>query len=877
MLQPKEYQKRALGILKRYLLKTKAFNDAALAFAAETQEEDVWGRMVPYSPVPQLGKLPYVCIRIPTGGGKTLMAASALGSLAEFVERSRPVVLWLAPSGAIVEQTLQGLQNPQHPYRAALEQSLGQSVTVVDVAGALRLSVSDVQGGVVIVSTIQAFRREEEGDLNVYKQNGNLQAHFQNLEPGQVSRLEVYQTDTGATSTPIPSLANLLRLHNPIVIVDEAHNARTPLSFDTLARLSPSVIVEWTATPAQDSNLLYSVSASELAAENMIKLPVLLETRSKREDVLTQAVAQQKVLENMAREEEATTGEYLRPIVLIQADANRGAEPWTPEVVKKALMDDHGIPENQIALATSQHKDLDGVDLSVRSCPIRYVITVQALREGWDCPYAYVLAGIAELSAGGAVEQLLGRVLRLPRAVRKKNPDLNRAYAFSVSQNFQRVAQSLADSLVKSGFEKQEARNVIRAAQGQPTPLFGQQGSSTSPAASPAPTIQTQLEQLPQPLREKLSVDESGDVVASTTLSSEEREQLKTVFTPPAPNPTGTTKAPVNPPTAPKVLEPFEVPRLVVQQQGLFEVLDEQHFLEDGWTLSGRDSKLTADEFPDQLPEGQSGTIDVVTGRVTVGTPTQLAAQSKLLEAWTDWSVPGLVSWLDAHIPHPDLTPEEVQIYLRTVVQRLIDERGLSLQALVSDKFRLRRALEVKIGALRKAAEREGAQTLFGSELVQVKGDEFAFKFKPGLHNYPRSRTYTGTRKFTKHYYSEVADFDGQQPGSEGDEGPCASLLDGMPEVKYWVRNVATQRQHSFWLRTASGDFYPDFVALLENGKVLVVEVKGVGYYDEKTNIEKRQIGELWERRGGGKVAFVMTRGQDWNPIYAAVQRLLKN
>ena len=102
------------------------------------------------------------------------------------------------------------------------------------------------------------------------------------------------------------------------------------------------------------------------------------------------------------------------------------------------------------------------------------------------------------------------------------------------------------------------------------------------------------------------------------------------------------------------------------------------------------------------------------------------------------------------------------------------------------------------------------------------------------------------------------------------------NLLDSLPEVKYWywVRNVANQRNHSFWLRTASGYFYPDFVALLENGKVLVVEVKGVGYYDTPESKEKRDIGELWERRGGSQVAFIMTRGQDWNPIHEAVQRL---
>lgn len=884
MLQLKDYQKRALDVLGRYLSTAKTLNDAGLAFASVTQEEDVWGRMMPYNPVSQLGKLPYICIRIPTGGGKTIVAAAALGPLAKFVERSHPVVLWLAPSGAIVEQTLRGLQDPKHPYRVMLESSLGSGVTVVDVAGALRLSQSDVQGGVVIVATIQAFRREEMGELNVYKQNGNLQAHFQNLEPEQISRLEVYATESGSSAIPVPSLANLLRLHNPIIVVDEAHNNQTNLSFDTLARFSPSAVIEWTATPAENSNILYSVSASELAAEDMIKLPVMLEVRTKQEDVLTQAVAQQKVLENLAREEEATTGEYLRPIVLIQAEQNRssGTEPWTPAVVKKSLIDDHGVSEEHIAIATGKQNDLVGVDLAARNCPIRYVITVQALREGWDCPYAYILAGVAELSAGGAVEQLLGRVLRLPRAKRKTAADLNRAYAFSVSRNFQRVANSLTDSLVKSGFEKQEAKNVIQMARGQSTPMFDLSGNQSPIAENVPAATAPQIAQLPQDLQEKLSVDENGDVVAHVALTESERQQVADILPQPQPQPAPATSgrgrarsAAAAPAPAPRILEPFSVPRLVVYQDGLFEVLDEQHFLEDGWSLRGRNTLLTAEEFPDQLPEGQQAVIDVTTGRVTVSTPTQLSNQSKLLEAWNDWTVAGLASWLDAHIPHPDLTAEEVQVYLRTVIQRLIDERHLRLEKLVEDKFRLRLALIAKINNLRKEAEKEGAQSLFGSDLVEVKGDEFAFAFKPGDHNYPHSRTYADSQKFKKHYYRLVADFD-SAAGGEGDEGPCANLLDSLPEVKYWVRNVANQRNHAFWLRTASGYFYPDFVALLENGKVLVVEVKGIGYYDTPESKEKRDIGELWERRGDGQVAFVMTKGQDWNPIHAAVQRLTK-
>lgn len=62
--------------------------------------------------------------------------------------------------------------------------------------------------------------------------------------------------------------------------MDEAHNARTPLTFDTLQRVHPAVIIEFTATPntseTNGSNILYHVSAAELKAEEMIKLPIIL-------------------------------------------------------------------------------------------------------------------------------------------------------------------------------------------------------------------------------------------------------------------------------------------------------------------------------------------------------------------------------------------------------------------------------------------------------------------------------------------------------------------------------------------------------------------------------------------------------------------------
>lgn len=267
----------------------------------------------------------------------------------------------------------------------------------------------------------------------------------------------------------------MLRLHRPIVIVDEAHNARTPLSFKMLARFSPSLIVEFTATPEMRhrpsaghhaSNLLTHVSAHELKAEEMIKLPIRLETNPDWRETLAAAVGRQQALERLAMLEEQAGGEPIRPIVLLQAEANRaGQDSLTFEVLRQALIEDFRILEEQVRVATGNRRELEGLDLNARDCPVRYVITVQALKEGWDCPFAYVLCSVAPSRSERAVEQLLGRVLRMPYARRRQHGDLNQAYAYATSSEFAVVAQRLRDALVENGFERLEAQALVAAAE----------------------------------------------------------------------------------------------------------------------------------------------------------------------------------------------------------------------------------------------------------------------------------------------------------------------------------------------------------------------------------------------------------------------------
>ncbi len=94
---------------------------------------------------------------------------------------------------------------------------------------------------------------------------------------------------------------------------------------------------------------------------------------------------------------------------------------------------------------------------------------MQAIKEGWDCSFAYVLCSVAELGSSTAVEQLLGRILRMPRAKRKQHEELNRAYGFAASARFIEAANSLKDALVENGFERIEANELVQAAESQTT------------------------------------------------------------------------------------------------------------------------------------------------------------------------------------------------------------------------------------------------------------------------------------------------------------------------------------------------------------------------------------------------------------------------
>ena len=407
-----------------------------------------------YHAINGLENVPYICLRLPTGGGKTFLAAHSVKTAARhYVHKDFPAVLWLVPTAAIKQQTVQALKNPAHPCRIALDQSFGGNIAVFDIEDFACVRPADMAGkSCVFVSTVQSFNVKNTEIRNIYADNESLEPHFADIPPETAEKLE--KNGHGRAKC---SFANLLNIHQPIVIVDEAHKAVTELNRETMCRLNPACIIEFTATPDEkESNVLCRISAAQLKAEEMIKLPIMLTETQTWQQSLAEACLMLNKLSQAARLE----NEYLRPIMLIQAE-NKGQQT-TEEAVKKHLIEvEHILPE-RIAIATGEQKELEGINLLSPACHIDFIITKQALREGWDCPFAYIFCSVAKTKSLTAVEQFLGRVLRMPYAKKRKDNSLNRAYAYVSSSCWTNAVAKLKDSLTQMGFDEQESREYLK-------------------------------------------------------------------------------------------------------------------------------------------------------------------------------------------------------------------------------------------------------------------------------------------------------------------------------------------------------------------------------------------------------------------------------
>ena len=477
----KDYQKRALDTVRRYLDKLSESRDRALRIREIEPELEVdwaqtaWESCVRENIVPlsayELRKnglgdpLPTICLKIPTGGGKTLLATKVVDLVNTYYRRQQTgLVLWVVPTSQIYNQTLRALKDRDHPYRQQLDlASAGRTVVLEKTSG---FGPQDVRENLcVLLLMLPSANRQTKEQLRIFRDSGgfgrffppdeDVEAHSELVK--SVSNLDTFDKDGFWGAYVKTSLGNTLRLLNPLIILDEGHKAYSVNAKKTLEGFNPCMIVELSATPPKGANVLVDIRGRELHAEEMIKLDLHIRNQASAswQDTLLAAIEHRDELEQVALENDATTGVYIRPICLIQVERT-GRDQRQPGVihaedVRDYLLRHPSIQDEFIAIKTSQKDQLKDVDeiggLQSRDCPIRFIITKQALQEGWDCAFAYVLAILTNPSSRSALTQLVGRILRQPYAKKTQVPALDESYVFC----FQRRGNDLLQE-VRKGF-----------------------------------------------------------------------------------------------------------------------------------------------------------------------------------------------------------------------------------------------------------------------------------------------------------------------------------------------------------------------------------------------------------------------------------------
>jgi type III restriction enzyme len=706
---------------------------------------------------------------------------------------------------------------------------------------------------------MQTLRTESTEGRKVYAHHEALEPHFVDI-PKTLDGLERIEEGAGKGTIKF-SFRNLLALHRPLVIVDEAHNATSKLSVEVMQRIQPACIIEFTATPASNSNILHSVSASELKSAQMIKLPIVLTEHQTWQEAITAAVQTREKLQKLTANER----DYIRPIVLFQAK-DKGHE-ITYEIVLKTLLEQEKIPRERIAIATGNQRELDGVNLFDPINTVDFVITVEALKEGWDCSFAYVFCSVATVHSKKDIEQILGRVLRMPYATKRVQDELNRAYAHVSEDSWKNAVPELQDRMISMGFEEQEAQQAIL-----PQPSLPFMDENTGQMSLLGPSAVKVILSAPPDLS-RFTTEELSQISTNQIGEGEVEYKISGTITPEfadklvlaAPKKdreivekTIAVQQLQQPKTPSQRGEKFEVPQLCMFVDGQWEVASKSWFLDPSdWNLLKYPNELTENEFSIR-EEADTWLIDIQGKHLTtkfLGSETLF----DLSDAPTNWTVNLLSQDLERKVRQDFVRPEVLLEFLRKTIAFLNEKRKIPLSNLVRARYILEKQLRDKIKSYYDDAIANGYQTrLLEAEVgVETKSDNYAFEFPTDPFQYSAHWYYKGRYVWNKNYYPLVGELD-----SEGEEFECAQAIDRNMAVRCWVRNLS-KSDYSFKLPTSSDYFYPDFVALLNDGRILVVEYKGKPYETNDDSKEKINVGELWESKSNGKGLFIMTVKRD--------------
>jgi type III restriction enzyme len=493
-MELKSYQRTTLDMLNRYLAalnEERRKAERAREFEIDYDwDSKAWAQLGMRRAYGQRvngagERVPSICMKIPTGGGKTLLAIHAIDSISTAFRRANTgLVLWIVPTNAIYRQTLRALRDRAHPYRQLLDiTSMGRTLIAEKTR---RFSKADVEERlVVLLLMLPSANRQNKETLRMFQDQGGFDSFFP--ADDLLAEHEAYLRHTPNLETFAPhalsqqrqlktSLGNVLRLCRPLIVLDEGHKAYSATAQETLFGFNPCFVLELSATPTPESNTLVNISGSELLREGMIKLDINLNLKSSPNwhDTLRAAHEKRLQLEAAATAREKNGERYIRPICLVQVErtgANQRQQGLIhAEDAREFLITQCVVPAPEIAIKSSERDELEDTDLMSPDSPIRYIITSRALQEGWDCPFAYVLAILPNSKQSASLTQLVGRVLRQPYAQKTGEPLLDESYVYCSREGATAAVQAVRKGLVDEGLGDVEGRVAVHDER-QPTQL----------------------------------------------------------------------------------------------------------------------------------------------------------------------------------------------------------------------------------------------------------------------------------------------------------------------------------------------------------------------------------------------------------------------
>ena len=842
-MELKPYQQEVIIDLEQFLetiQKTKNVGDAFY---------DFWSlhRKTPLQPFPGMAiepyknnipQVPHVCVKVPTAGGKTFIACNAIKTIFDAFHYDRKkAVVWLVPSITILDQTINHLKDPNHPYRQKINSHFGNKVEVYDKQALLQgssFNATTVQEQLsIFVLSFDSLRAKNKEDRKVYQENGNLQSFGTML--GQEEDI---------------SLMRVIQALNPVLIVDESHNAESDLSIEMLKNLNPCFILDLTATPRKNSNIISFVDAMALKKEHMVKLPVIVYNHQDKTEVINSALQLQHKLELKAKEEEENGGRYIRPIVLFQAQPKNAADNTTFEKLKEKLIE-LKIPAEQIKIKTANINEIKDVDLTSKGCPVRYIITVNALKEGWDCPFAYILASLADKSSVVDVEQILGRVLRQPYVTKHTNPLLNLCYVLTASSKFLDTLDNIVKGLNKAGFSSKdfkEAESVIELTETEvlnsltkTTEIIFEEGHDDNDLGIDAKRI---LNLSDINAEQKIIANIEHVALSSvkeyeTTVFEMEAEQrislpselqslvktykMKDVFAEQASR--------------------IQLPQFYISRPSGEIFTNEEHLLSEedlleGFQLSKSDSNIDFDSVSSELymVDLDETKSDYTPSFVKIDGNTKETLMAYILDpSRKDSRVKNVTGQiLDIIGNMYPITEHEIKKYIHKLIEDFTDEQ---FQDYLSHHYSYTSKIKDKIKQLSKAYAEKKFGEFLDTDKIFIKAEyTFPKEIIPG----------NTSKSITKSLFEKEADMNGF-------EEKVINEIANLPNISFWTRNIS--KKH--FKINGFVNHYPDFVIYTKKGKTILLETKGDDR-DNSDSEEKIRLGKAWVQMAGNDFKYFM-------------------